>query len=160
MLGWRRVETKYCQIVSFENRVKRFIYGCCCKIFNETFDDSVNIDECSVVVRLAGYKNYRKSSSDILRAIGGKIGKPKHSPIKIHLLGGISRKGLTPLVMFKGRMYDYDFQHYLTLSVLPFIRQKMPYKHRLFMDNDPKHTSGLGHDHERSRTITNDHERS
>ena len=70
MLGWRRVETKYCQIVSFENCVKRFIYGCCCKIFNETFDDSVNIVECSVVVRFAGYKNYRKSSSDILPSIG------------------------------------------------------------------------------------------
>ena len=83
MLGWRRVETKYCQIVSFENRVKRFIYGCCCKIFNETFDDSVNIDEFSVVVRLAGYKNYRKSSSDILRAIlAAKLGSRSIVPLR------------------------------------------------------------------------------
>ena len=40
-----------------------------------------------------------------MQAAGGKIGKPKHSNVKIHLLGGISRKGLTHLVMFTGRMY-------------------------------------------------------
>jgi len=113
-----------------------------CKIHKEKYENVVAIGECSVVVRLAGYKNYLKSSSDILRAVGGKIGKPKHSSVKIHLLGGISRKGLTHLVMFKGRMYDYDFQHYLTLGILPFIQQKMPFGHRFFIDNDPKHTSG------------------
>ena len=70
--------------------------------------------ECSVIIRMAGYKNYRKPSSDILRAVGGKIGKPKHSNVKIHLLGGISRKGLSPLVLFKGIMRSPDFQHYMT----------------------------------------------
>ena len=142
MLGWRKVGTKYCQIVSFDNRVKRYIFCCLCKIFKENYDDVIDIDECSVVIRLTGYKNYRKHSSDILRAVGGKIGKPKHSTVKIHLLGGISRKGLTPLVMFKKNMCSPDFQHYLTLSVIPFIAEKMPYRHRLFMDNDPKHMSG------------------
>ncbi len=77
----------------------------------------------------------------MLRAVGGKIGKPKQSTVKIHLLGGISRKGLTPLVMFKN-MCSPDFQHYLNLSVIPFIVEKLPYRHRLFMDNDPKHMSG------------------
>ena len=92
ILGWRQVETKCCQIVSFDNRVKRFIYCSLCKIYKEKYENVVALDECSVVVRLAGYKNYRKSSSDILRAVGSKIGKPKHSPVKIHLLDGISRK--------------------------------------------------------------------
>ena len=81
--------------------LRNCIYCCLCKIYKEKYENVVAIDECSVVVRLAGYKNYRKSSSDILRAVGGKIGKPKHSAVKIHLLGGISRKGLTHLVMFK-----------------------------------------------------------
>ena len=108
--GWSKVETKYCQIVSFANKVKRFMFCWFCKIFNETYDNVVPIDECSVVVRLAGYKNFRKSFSDIIRAVGGQIEKPKHSPIKIHLLGGISLISLTPIVLFKGRMFDYDFQ--------------------------------------------------
>ena len=36
----------------------------------------IDIDERTAIIRLAGYKNYRKHSSDILRAAGGKIGKP------------------------------------------------------------------------------------
>ena len=75
------------------------------------------------------------------RDAGGKIGKPKHSNVKIHLLGGISRKGLTPLVLFTGKMCSVDFQHYLSLGVVPFINEKFPYRHRLFMDNDPKVTN-------------------
>ena len=75
-----------------------------------------------------------------MRAANGKVGKPKHN-YKIHLVGRISRHGLTPLVMFTGTMYSRDFQNFLSLSFLPFIETKMTYNHRLFMDNDPKHTS-------------------
>jgi hypothetical protein len=71
-----------------------------------------------------------------------KIRKPKHSTMKIHLLGGISRKGLTPMVMLKKNMSSPDFQHYLTLSVISFIDEKLQYRHRLFMDKNPKHMPG------------------
>ena len=43
-----------------------------------------------------------------------------------------------PLTIFTGNMCSVDFQHYLSIGVIPFIRQKFPYRHRLFMDNDPK----------------------
>ena len=117
MLGWKKVNTKYCQIVSPANQIKRFTYACCCKIYNEMYDDVTDIDETTVEVRLATYKNWRKSSDVLSRAAGGKIGKPKHSNViqMLHLLGGISRKGL-----------------------IPFIREKFPFRHRLYMDNDPK----------------------
>ena len=137
-LGWRKVNTKYCQIVSPVNRLKRYIYACFCKIYNETYDDILIIDETTVEIRLASYKNWNKTSTRLLRAASGKIGKPKHSNVKIHFLGGISRKGLTRLVLFTGKMNSEGFQHYFELGVVPFINQKMPFRHRLHMDNDPK----------------------
>ena len=42
-----------------------------CKIFNEKYEDLVDIDECSVIIRMTGYKNYRKTSAENLRAVGG-----------------------------------------------------------------------------------------
>ena len=84
--------------------------------------------------------NYRKPGAPLLRPAGGKIAKPKHNN-KIHLFGYISRKGLTPLVMFKGTMYSKDYQNFLSLTVVPFFRQKFQHGHRFFHDNDPKHTS-------------------
>ena len=117
LLGWRKVRFSYCQIVSFNNRVKRYIFGCLCKLFKEDYRDVIFEDETTIEVRMTGYTNYRKPSSDILRAVGGKLGKHKHSNVKIHLLGGITRSGLTPLVIFKGRMNSIRFQHYLTLGL-------------------------------------------
>ena len=100
---------KYCQIVSPVNRVKRFIFCCMSKLHNEQFDDVIDIDECTVELRQFTYKNWNKPSANLLRAHGGKVGKPKHN-LKLHLFGGISRKGLTPLVIFTGIMYSKDFQ--------------------------------------------------
>ena len=140
LLGWRKVLTKYCQIVEPRNRVKRFIYCGFCKTYGENFDDTIDVDETTVELRFCKNTNYIKSKSSLLRATGGKLGKPKHN-FKLHLFGGISRHGLTPLVIFTGRMFSKDFQNFLSVSILPFIREKLPYSHRFFMDNDPKHTS-------------------
>jgi hypothetical protein len=85
-LGWRKVYTKYCQIVSPVNRLKRYIYASFCKIYNEIYDDILAIDETTVEIRLASYKNWNKTYTGLLRAESGKIGKPKHSNVKIHLL--------------------------------------------------------------------------
>ena len=67
--------------------------------------------------------NYRKDSDLMFRAAGGKIGKPKHN-YKIHLFGGISRRGLTRLVLFTGTMYSKDYQNFLTASKVLMIREK------------------------------------
>ena len=68
-------------------------------------------------------KNWRKSTNKFLRAHNEKFGKPKHQTVKVHLFGGISRKGLLPLVIFKGIMYSRDFQNFLSYSVMPFIKK-------------------------------------
>ena len=65
------------------------MYCCCAKIFRENLFDSIHADECSVEIRKSTIKTWYKLSL-MLRAAGGKIGKPKHNN-KVHLWGGISR---------------------------------------------------------------------
>ena len=86
-----------------------------------------------VELRFSQNTNYRKDNVDLLLAAGGKLGKPKHN-FKVHLFGGISRHGLTPLVIFTGRMFSQDFQNCLSVRFLPFVRSKLPYGHKFFMD--------------------------
>ena len=85
-------------------------------------------------------KTWKKPSQPLLRAVGGKVGKVKHN-IKVNLFGGISRKGLTHLVIFEKIMLSHDFQKLLRLAVIPHLRKKYAYGYQFFMDNDPKHTS-------------------
>ena len=139
-LGWRKVPTKYCQVVKPYNRLKRFIFACQAKIEDDKMEDVTDVDECRVEMRWYTAKTWQKPSQTLLRAAGGKVGKVKHN-IKVNLFGGISRKGLTPLVIFEKLMFSDDFQKILSIAVLPHLREKFPYGHRFFMDNDPKHTS-------------------
>ncbi len=53
----------------------------------------IHIDECTLELRQFTYKILNKPSANLLRAHGGKVGKPKHN-LKVHLLGGISRNQL------------------------------------------------------------------
>jgi hypothetical protein len=78
LIGWRKVQTKYCQIVRPANRMKRFIYACLAKRFGETFDDAIVVDECTVELKMYNPTNWRKDDRPLLRAAGGKLGKPKH----------------------------------------------------------------------------------
>jgi hypothetical protein len=118
--------------------VKRFIYACCAKIFNENYHDSIHADECTVELRRTTIKTWYKSNMPS-RAAGGKIGKPKHNT-KVHLWGGISNRGLTDLVIFEGKMNSAGFQDILTVGLIPFL-ENYPEGHRFFQDGDPKHTS-------------------
>jgi hypothetical protein len=138
-LGWRKINTKYCQIVSPVNRCKRFIFACVAKTYNDKFENSIAVDECTVELRQCKAKNWTKDNR-LLRAAGNKVGKPKHN-IKIHLFGGISRLGLTPLRIFTGKMNNVDVQDCFRDCLIPFGSEKFPFGYRLQMDNDPKHKS-------------------
>ena len=47
-MGWRHALTKYCQIIRPVNRLKRFIYTCLSKQFEEDFDDAIFVDESTI----------------------------------------------------------------------------------------------------------------
>jgi hypothetical protein len=57
---------------------------------------------------------------------------------KVHVFGGISRKGATKLIIFDG---TYGFTRLIKKSVVPFINEKLPFSHHLYMDNSPIHNS-------------------
>ena len=57
LLGWRRVLTKYCQIVEPRNRVKRFIYCGFCRNMGKI--SRIPSNETMVELRFSQNTNYR-----------------------------------------------------------------------------------------------------
>jgi hypothetical protein len=70
----------------------------------------------------------------------GLIGKNSH-PISVNIIGGISRKGKTELIIFDNAMNSVGFQQLLGQFLNPFIIEKYTYYHRLHMDNAKPHKS-------------------
>ena len=60
---------------------------------------------------------------------------------QVHVWGGISKKGPTPLAIFEGILVSGCYTSLLETHLLPFIRKHFPQRHRFQQDNDPKHTS-------------------
>ena len=92
-------------------------------------------DESSVMLDPYSQRCYRK------------IGKPrKHKPrakhpAKVHVWGGISPRGATPVVLFTAIMTSTKYVRILEAGLIPFINEVFPDSHRFQQDNDPKHCS-------------------
>jgi hypothetical protein len=67
---------------------------------------------------------------------------PKPPP-KLHVSGGISRRGTTKLVVFGGIMETFFTNKILGATVLPFVTEHFPNGHRFQQNNDPKHRCKL-----------------
>ena len=136
-LNWKKIRTRYCQIVSSNNRIKRYVFCVCCRIYKEDFGDTIHADECSIEIRRTSIKIWYKQG---VSPSNGKVGKPKHS-LKLHLWGAISRRGLSNLVIFEGKLDSPGYCNFcLRLGLMPFLDQ-FPDGHRYWQDGDPKHTS-------------------
>ena len=97
-LGWRKVKSKYCQIVSLKNRLERIAFANNALLFNDKFMNSIFIDESTVQATKNAHKIWYKPFPDETRL--GLISKYAHLE-SVSVLGGISRKGATPLMIYK-----------------------------------------------------------
>ena len=137
-LGWVQTGTKYCQLIREPNRVKRLEFAIKCIEERESFDNVIFSDECSAHMEIHAKLSFRRKWEPAKMK-----GRPKH-PYKVHIWGGISKRGATNIQIFTGNM---DAQFYtdriLKETLLPFVRERFPDGHRFQQDNDPKHTSNM-----------------
>ena len=134
-LGWVHQTAKYAQLVREVNKGVRLDWAEQMIKENEQFDNVIFTDESSFQVEYHAKKAYRRIGEPrILRQ------RPKH-PAKIHVWGGISKRGATQIVLFKANMTATRYTSILDAALVPFLNSAYPDGHRLFQDNDPKHTS-------------------
>ena len=137
-LGWRKIRTRYCQIVSGKNRIERLLYARHCKFVHERFNDCIFEDETTVELRYTSFKRWFKSKLPGENS-RGFVGKYAHN-IKIHVVAAISRLGPSSAILFKGKLNSPSFINILDGSIIPFIRNNFN-NHRFMMDGAPSHTA-------------------
>jgi hypothetical protein len=147
-VGYTSASPRYGQLVRDTNKEKRIHFCQTLVNSNDTLCDIIFTDECSVQLHQNKQVMYR--CKDTPRET---IPKPKH-PLKVHVWGGISRRGKSKLVIFEGIMEKTFFtEMILRDAALPFIGSVFPSGHRLQMDNDPKHKSKMARDFMRENGI-------
>ncbi len=57
-INWIKKTTRYCQIVSRPNSIKRYLYSCFCLKTRMTFQDCIFIDECKIELEVHELKRY------------------------------------------------------------------------------------------------------
>ena len=134
-LGWTFTTARYCQAIRDANKLKRVEWVNRCLEDQEQFKDVIFTDECTVQLECHRTKSFRKTGAPRKMKY-----RHKHPP-KIHVWAGISKRGATKLIMFSGIMTATRYGDILSVSLVPFLEKAYPNGHRLYQDNDPKHTS-------------------
>ena len=134
-LGWTYSTTRYCQAIRTTNMEKRMEWSKEMLDRQEMFDNAIFTDESTIALERHRKKSFRKKNQPRkMKSI------PKH-PLKVHVWGGISKRGSTDIVIFTGILTATRYAEILDAALLPFIRSQYPGGHRLYQGNDPKHTS-------------------
>ncbi len=139
-LGWVYENTRYCQFIRAVNKEKRLKW-CLERIAaNETFEDFVFTDECTVMLERAVKKRYRR----IYEKVACLHARVKH-PVKVHVWAGISARGATSLALFDGkeRLNSRNYCRILKKFYVPFAAKAYGGQCVLAQDNAPMHTSRL-----------------
>ena len=132
-LGWVISSPKYCQLIRQRNEEKRLEWCKKMKKDKEKFHNVIFTDESTIELECHRKRCYRRK-----RQPRKLKPRPKH-PVKIHVWGGISKRGATPIVMFSGILIATKYTQILDAGLLPFAQEVFPDGYRLQQDNDPKH---------------------
>jgi hypothetical protein len=98
-MGWKKIRTRRCAAVNEKNRIERIIFAKLCIDLGERFDNSIFLDECTVSMDKNGKTQwYRKFPGETRLGFKGQY---KHTQ-SVHIIGGISRRGATKLMIFTG----------------------------------------------------------
>ena len=128
-MGWIYRGSASCQLIREVNREKRFQFAM--TSLRDNFDDAIFSDETTVQLETHRSRCYRKEREKPRL-------KPwaKH-PIKVHVWGGISKKGATAVCIFEGTMDVVLYCEILQRTLLPFVAEKYPppCTHRFIQDN-------------------------
>ena len=134
--GFVATKPRYCQLIREPNKEARVAFCKALVDMDEQFEDVVFTDESSIQSHYNKPVAYRQKD-----AMPPNQCRPKH-PLKIHLWGRISKRGLTQLLIFSGIMESEFYTNEILKNTLkPFLENVYPDGHRLQQDNDPKHTS-------------------
>ena len=132
-LGWVVSNAKHCQLIRDVYKEKRMKWYEEMIKNKEQFDDVIFTDESSVMLERHRRRCYRK------RGAAHKLkARPKH-PMKVHIWGGISKRGATSVVIFTGIMTATRYTKILDAALLPFVQEVFLSGHKFQQDNDSKH---------------------
>ena len=111
IMGWEKIRTKYCQVVSLKNRKERIAFAYLARGFQDKFSNSIFIDESTVQATKNAHRIWNKPFRNETRL--GLQEKYAHLT-SVHVIGGISRMGATELCIFKGKVLiwfsnNFDF---------------------------------------------------
>ncbi|XP_069052902.1 uncharacterized protein [Lepisosteus oculatus] len=134
-LGWRYRKTNTCPMIRLKNKEERLKQALQWIEQGEAFQDVLFTDETTVALEQFSTMAFCKKGRYVYKP------KPKH-PLKVHVWGGISRRGPGPLLIFEGIMDREFFEEVVvTQHAAPYIREQFGSRHRLFQYNNPKHTA-------------------
>ena len=124
---------KHCQLIRERNKEKRLEW--CQKMLDtkEQFEDVIFAGESSIQLETHRKRCYRKKCAPRMLKP-----RPKH-PLKVHVWGGISKRGPTSIVIFTGLMTATRYTQILQAGLLPSAYALYPSGFRFQQDNDPKH---------------------
>ena len=136
-LGWTKSTPRYVQLIKRVNTVKRYNFAVACFARRESFNDVIFSDECTIQMDQHHTLCFRKRDSIHPQKMKPR---PKH-PDSVHVWAGISKRGPTPMVIFKGIMASNFYQLILEKALIPFTERVFPDGYRFQQDNDSKHCS-------------------